>query len=114
MPTIGLLGDVMLGRAVGERMASVAPADLWSAALRERLARCDAVICNLECCISERGRRTTLIPGKPFFFRAPPQAVEALTAACVSAACLANNHALDYGPEALLDTLDLLRAAGIV
>ncbi len=114
MPTIGLLGDVMMGRAVGERLASVPAADLWSAALRELLARCDAVICNLECCISERGRRTTLIPGKPFFFRAPPQAVEALTAACVSAAGLANNHALDYGPEALLDTLDLLRAAGIV
>jgi poly-gamma-glutamate capsule biosynthesis protein CapA/YwtB (metallophosphatase superfamily) len=113
MPTIGLLGDVMLGRSVAERLDSVEPADLWSEGLRERLAGCDAVVCNLECCISERGRRTTLIPGKPFFFRAPPAAVDALRAAGVSAVGLANNHALDYGPDALLDTLRLLAAGGI-
>jgi poly-gamma-glutamate capsule biosynthesis protein CapA/YwtB (metallophosphatase superfamily) len=113
-PTIGLLGDVMLGRLVGERLAAGAgPAELWSPALRELLGGCDAVVCNLECCISERGRRTRAIRGKPFFFRAPPRAVSALEAACVSVAGLANNHALDFGPEALLDTLEHLRRARI-
>jgi poly-gamma-glutamate synthesis protein (capsule biosynthesis protein) len=112
-PTIGLLGDVMLGRLVGTRLAGADPAEVWSPALRQLLAGCDAVVCNLECCISDRGRRTGAIRGKPFFFRAPPKAVGALRAAGVSVAGLANNHALDFGPEALTDTLRHLREAGI-
>lgn len=89
------------------------PAGLWSPELRRLLLSCDAVICNLECCISERGRPTTRIPGKRFFFRAPPAATESLRAIGVTVAGLANNHALDFGPEALLDTLKHLHGAGI-
>jgi poly-gamma-glutamate synthesis protein (capsule biosynthesis protein) len=112
-PTVGLLGDVMLGRGVAERLAEVPPEEIWSAELRELFASCDLVICNLECCISERGTPTPLIPGKPFFFRAPPAAVESLAAIGAAAVSLANNHALDFGEGALLDTLELLREAGI-
>jgi poly-gamma-glutamate capsule biosynthesis protein CapA/YwtB (metallophosphatase superfamily) len=112
-PTIGLLGDVMLGRLVGERLATGTPALAWSPTLEHLLGECDAVVCNLECCISDRGRRTRAIRGKPFFFRAPPVAVRTLDAASVSVAGLANNHALDFGPDALLDTLDHLRRTGI-
>jgi poly-gamma-glutamate capsule biosynthesis protein CapA/YwtB (metallophosphatase superfamily) len=103
----------MLGRLVGERLAEAEPDEVWSRTLRDLLADCDAVVCNLECCISEGGRRTRAIPGKPFFFRAPPTAVDALAAAGVSVAGLANNHALDFGPEALADTLTHLARAGI-
>src|SRR5206468_9065995 len=52
-------------------------------------------------------------PGKPFHFRAPPHATELLTHLGVRCVTLANNHALDYGVEALLDTLGALDAAGI-
>jgi poly-gamma-glutamate synthesis protein (capsule biosynthesis protein) len=45
--------------------------------------------------------------------RAPPVAVEALHRLGVTAVTLANNHALDYGYDALLDTLDVLHEAGI-
>jgi poly-gamma-glutamate capsule biosynthesis protein CapA/YwtB (metallophosphatase superfamily) len=110
---IGLLGDVMLGRMVARRLAEEGPEGLWSDELLELCASCDVVVCNLECCVSERGRRTSRIPGKPFFFRAPPVALEVLAAAGVEAVSLANNHALDYGEEALADTLELLAAAGI-
>ncbi|MBD0280774.1 MAG: CapA family protein [Thermoleophilaceae bacterium] len=103
----------MLGRIVGDRLSQVEPAELWSDEVRKALAECDAVICNLECSISDRGERTRLIPGKPFFFRAPPTAVHALLAAGISVAGLANNHALDFGPEALTDTLGHLRRAEI-
>jgi poly-gamma-glutamate capsule biosynthesis protein CapA/YwtB (metallophosphatase superfamily) len=113
-PTIGLLGDVMLGRAVAQRLEEVAPERLWSDELLELCASCDAIVCNLECCISERGLPTARVRGKPFFFRAPPAAVDALGALGVSAVSLANNHALDYEEEALLDTLGHLAAAGIV
>jgi hypothetical protein len=52
-------------------------------------------------------------PGKPSFFRAPPRAVELLVLFGVDCVTLANNHALDYGVDALADMLDHLAAAGI-
>ena len=112
-PAIGLMGDVMLGRSVAERLADVPPAEVWSSEVRELCGSLDAVVCNLECCISDRGRRTTLIPDKPFFFRAPPSAVGSLRAVGITAVSLANNHALDYGPEAFEDTIELLDDGGI-
>jgi poly-gamma-glutamate capsule biosynthesis protein CapA/YwtB (metallophosphatase superfamily) len=112
-PTIALLGDVMLGRKVAERLGREPAAAVWSSELADLCRSCDAVVCNLECCISERGSRTRRIRGKPFFFRAPPSAVEALATAGVSAVTLANNHALDYEDLALVDTLGHLAAGSI-
>jgi poly-gamma-glutamate capsule biosynthesis protein CapA/YwtB (metallophosphatase superfamily) len=112
-PTIALLGDVMLGRKVAERLAGEPPDRVWSSELADLCRSCDAVVCNLECCVSERGRRTGRIHRKPFFFRAPPAATEALAAVGVSAVSLANNHALDFEDEALADTLEHLAAASI-
>jgi poly-gamma-glutamate synthesis protein (capsule biosynthesis protein) len=111
--TVGLMGDVMLGRAVAGQLQRQAPQSVWSDDVIEVCESCDAVLANLECCISERGTPTSRIPGKPFFFRAPPTAVDALRAAGVVAVSGANNHALDYETEALLDTLDYLEAAGL-
>ena len=112
-PAIGLLGDVMLGRSVATRLRKQTAAELWSEEMRSLCASLDLVICNLECCISARGERTRRIPGKPFFFRAPPAAVAALQELGVRAVSLANNHALDYKADALADTLELLADAGI-
>jgi poly-gamma-glutamate capsule biosynthesis protein CapA/YwtB (metallophosphatase superfamily) len=112
-PTIGLLGDVMLGRIVAERLDRGRPEHVWSDELAELCRSCDALVCNLECCISERGSRTTRVAHKPFFFRAPPAAVDALGAVGTVAVSLANNHALDYEEPALADTLEHLAAAGI-
>jgi poly-gamma-glutamate capsule biosynthesis protein CapA/YwtB (metallophosphatase superfamily) len=112
-PTIGLLGDVMLGRAVGEQLAEAPPEEVWAPEVRELCRSCDLVICNLECCISSRGDPTTRVHGKPFFFRAPPEAVRSLRAIDAGAVGLANNHALDYEAGALIETLELLGEAGI-
>jgi poly-gamma-glutamate capsule biosynthesis protein CapA/YwtB (metallophosphatase superfamily) len=112
-PTIGLLGDAMLGRNVADRLIRDPHARLWSEDMVGVCASCDVLFCNLECCISERGTRTARIPGKPFFFRGPPVAAEALTILGVDAVALANNHALDYETEALADTLEHLSRAGI-
>ena len=76
------------------------------------IAEADACVLNLECCVSSRGAPFP-DPDKPFFFRAPPVAAERLAALGVDAVTLANNHALDYGPDALLDTLEHLAAAGV-
>jgi Bacterial capsule synthesis protein PGA_cap len=116
MPTIGLLGDVMLGRGVGDALgARLAnrPGAVWSEELRALCTSLDLMVCNLECCLSDRGQPTGRIGGKPFFFRGPPHAVESLNAIGVRAVSLANNHALDFETLGLLDTLDHLAAASI-
>ena len=103
----------MLGRGVAERISSGQPEEVWSPPVRDLCAECDLVVANLECCISARGEPTERLPGKPFFFRGPPEAIRALEAIGVDAVGLANNHALDYETEALLDTLELLAGADI-
>jgi len=109
---LALAGDTMLGRGVARALAAGPPARLVAPEVAELMRTADLVVVNLECCVSDRGRRWDA-PGKPFFFRAPPSAVELLALLGVGCVTLANNHALDYGPEALLDTLDHLAGAGI-
>lgn len=111
--TLALAGDTMLGRGVAERLGHDPGAPLFSREVSEVIAEADAFVLNLECCISRRGSRFPE-PNKPFFFRAPPVAAERLAELGVDAVTLANNHALDYGADALLDTLAHLDAVGIV
>jgi len=99
----------MLGRAVARKLGREPPESLVDPALAELTRAADLVVLNLECCISERGEP---VP-KVFNFRAPPAAVETLLHLGVDCVTLANNHALDFGPDALLDTFEHLRAAGI-
>jgi poly-gamma-glutamate capsule biosynthesis protein CapA/YwtB (metallophosphatase superfamily) len=110
--TVALAGDTMLGRGVARALATTPPEALVAPEVRATLGQADLVVLNLECCISERGRRWAA-PGKPFFFRAPPRAVELLVLLGTDCVTLANNHALDYGVDALADTLEQLAAAGI-
>jgi poly-gamma-glutamate capsule biosynthesis protein CapA/YwtB (metallophosphatase superfamily) len=107
---LALAGDTMLGRQVAERLREAGPESLFAPELVEAARDADLLIVNLECCISERGAPA---PHRVFHFRAPPVAAEALAHLGVDCVTLANNHALDYGPEALIDTLGHLRAAGI-
>jgi poly-gamma-glutamate capsule biosynthesis protein CapA/YwtB (metallophosphatase superfamily) len=110
--TIALAGDTMLGRGVGDKIAAAGPYDLFDDEVRQAFAGADLRVLNLECCVSGRGR-PWLAPGRPFHFRAPPEAVHALTELGVDCVTLANNHALDFGTEALADTLSHLSRAGI-
>ncbi len=73
------------------------------------LGSADFSLVNVEMAISDRGEPHW----KEFVFRAPPSAAERIAAGGVSVANLANNHANDYGPDALTDTIDLLEAAGV-
>ena len=114
---IGFVGDVMLGRNVDDRWSrsttpesTVDPAGVWGSTL-DSLQALDGLVLNLECCLSARGERR---PGRTYYFRADPEwAIPALEAANTAFASLANNHLLDYGPTALLDTVGHLSRAGI-
>lgn len=110
--TVALAGDTMLGRGVAEVLRRMPPEDIVSPTVVEALRTADLTILNLECCVSTGGRPWP-DPGKPFFFRAPPVAVRLLSHLGVDAVTLANNHALDFGAEALLDTLGHLADAGV-
>lgn len=110
MTTLALAGDTMLGRMVGEHLAAHPARSMFGAELLEVLASADGTVLNLECCISDRGEPW---PGRVFHFRAPPAAVDVLTLLGVRCVTMANNHAMDYGEQALLDTLDHLQRAGI-
>ena len=109
---LALAGDTMLGRKVAEAIARRGVHDLVAEEVVAVAREADLFVLNCECCISDRGARWP-DPGKPFFFRAPPQAVSLLTRLGVDCVTLANNHALDYGRDALLDTLAYLRENGI-
>lgn len=73
--------------------------------------RADVSFFNLELPLSVGGEA---VRGKPICFRGPPEMVDGIAEAGVPCANLANNHVLDYGVDAMLDTLDLLdrRAIG--
>src|ERR671936_2613361 len=102
----------MLGRKVAEAIGSHGPDSVVADDVVAVAHEADLLVLNLECCISDRGERWP-DPGKPFFFRAPPVATDVLRRLGVDCVTLANNHALDFGAEALLDTLAHLDAAGI-
>ena len=111
---IALTGDVMLGRLVDDEVIQntfLPPATVWSDVL-PLLLESDLRLVNLECVISQIGQKWRP-EQKAFHFRASPRAIEVLQAARIDAVTLANNHILDYGPEALLECLTFLDGAGI-
>ena len=104
---IGLTGDVMLGRLVDEHQRDRPVTAVWGDLL-DHLEDLDALLVNLECCLSSGGRRWRRTR-QAFHFRAhPDRAVPALQRAGVDCCALANNHVLDFEEEALRDTLDHL------
>jgi poly-gamma-glutamate synthesis protein (capsule biosynthesis protein) len=108
---IGFTGDVMLGRNVDRRQRRRSVDAVWGDLLG-RLRGLDGLVINLECALSTRGSEWTETY-RPFHFRADPDwAVPALDRAGVDCCALANNHVLDYGVDALDDTLDALDAGG--
>lgn len=109
---LALAGDTMLGRKVAERLAVVPPTSLVAQEVAAVAHEADLLMVNLECAISDRGTRWP-DPFKPFFFRAPPIAVDVLRHLGVGCVTLANNHALDFGTVALMDTFRHLADAGI-
>lgn len=105
------VGDINLGRKAGQillRGDTLYP----FAAVRDTFARFDLVFGNLECPVSEQGGETEH-PRNNIIFTAPPVAAWSLHRAGVTVVSTANNHALDYGPAAVGETLDWLDSVGV-
>jgi poly-gamma-glutamate capsule biosynthesis protein CapA/YwtB (metallophosphatase superfamily) len=73
------------------------------------LGSSDLAMVNLETSITTRG---TAQP-KQFHFRAPASAFEAVASGGIDAVTMANNHAADYGPVGLADTLSAIAQSPI-
>jgi poly-gamma-glutamate capsule biosynthesis protein CapA/YwtB (metallophosphatase superfamily) len=99
--TLTFVGDILLDGYVGNQISKhgvnypfekVAP----------HLRKADMTIANLETSVSTRG---TPEKDKTFVFRSKPSALNGLVYSGIDAVSVANNHILDYGKEAMLDTL---------
>ena len=78
--------------------------------IQQEMINADMTMINNEFPFSTRGEKA---PDKQFTFRVDPSYVSALLDMGVDVASLANNHALDFGPDALIDTFTTLDDAGI-
>jgi poly-gamma-glutamate synthesis protein (capsule biosynthesis protein) len=102
---IAVAGDIHFEGPLAPRLRSPATA-LTSATTA--LAAADVAIVNLETSVGSGGRPE---PGKRFTFSAGPEAFEALAAAGIDVASMANNHALDHGRARIGSTLRAAAAA---
>lgn len=98
-------GDIMLDGGPGHAVEG--GGDPFAACL-PLLLDGDFTIGNLECVLGDEGRQVL----KPYTFRAAKDAARVL-APVFSAVSVANNHALDFGPEGLVGMLAELRAIGV-
>jgi len=78
--------------------------------VRNALAATDIALANLESPIAATGSEYR---GKKYRFRAEPQVAHAIRAAGFNLVTLANNHSMDFGGEALIETLRHLSNNGI-
>ena len=94
------VGDILLDGFVGDQIdqfgvnypfVNVAPV----------LTKADMSFANLETPVSTRGNPAS----KMFVFRSEPKTLKGLVYAGIDGVSLANNHILDYGPTAMLDTV---------
>ncbi len=103
------VGDILLCRTVEERMNQYGVGFPF-AVTGELLRSADIVVGNLECPLSIWGEPID----KRFLFRAHPRNLAALSWAGVDIVSLANNHLLDFGEEAMKETLKRLKDSGIL
>lgn len=105
------MGDVMLDRHVGKHIQEK-PEDFRFDALRTVLRNHDLVFLNLENPVGRKGTPDR-IQDPHVTFRCRPESLQVLKNLGVAVVSLGNNHMLDYGEEALVETLEHLDAAGI-
>jgi poly-gamma-glutamate synthesis protein (capsule biosynthesis protein) len=79
-------------------------------AYRQEIADADIFFVNEEFPFSDRG---TQAADKQYTFRLPPEKVSIFQEIGIDGVTLANNHALDFGTDALLDSCATLDSAGI-
>ncbi len=111
LPTIRLaaVGDINFDRSPAYIMQTTGDLSYPLSLVKPVFDQADYTVANLETALGDVGEPAAKI----YPFRSPPESAEALALGSVDLVSLANNHAQDYGPEALLQGIDLLHAAGV-
>ena len=106
---IAFLGDFLPAGSADPVIARYGYSRLFDG-VRPIISDVDTVILNLETPLSTRGKA---VKNKAYTFRGSPKTAEAMAREKVKAVWLANNHILDFGTDALYDTIRHLEGAGI-
>ncbi|MFY0545051.1 CapA family protein [Brevibacillus sp. H7] len=102
--TIAITGDILLDKSVGRQIDRYG-VDYPFQKTAELLRKADLTVGNLETSVSTRGKPEQ----KEYAYRSKPQTLQGLVNAGFDVVNLANNHTLDYGVEALFDTMEHLQ-----
>lgn len=103
-------GDVYIGNYVSSVYETSGVEGVLSEYLLEQLQTANLAMVNQEFPFSTRGMP---MENKQYTFRVDPSKVQLFEDMGLDIVSLANNHALDYGTDALLDSMDTLTQAGI-
>jgi len=105
---VTVVGDIMMGRDVGDLLAAHGDLGAPLRPLQRRLARADLTIGNLESTLSSDG-----VPQQDDSFVADPDVLHPLHGAGFDVLSLANNHTGDFGERAFRQTLRRVDASTI-
>lgn len=103
--TLAFVGDIHAEQSLADRL--VADPDGFVGPFSSVLQEADLAVGNLEAALTDAGARVD----KDLAYRAPPSILDALAAGGIDVVGVANDHAIDFGPEGLAETL-ALKAAG--
>jgi len=107
--TLAAVGDITFGEQVGPTLGRLGGRYPWTS-VAPLLSRADVTTGNLETSVSARGTPSP----KEYTFRGAPWMLRPVHSfAGFDVLTLANNHAVDYGRAALLDTIHAVQAAGM-
>lgn len=104
-------GDVLIAEALEKRYDTEGITAVVSEEVLAAMQSADIMMVNNEFQFSTRGEP---MEDKQFTFQTDPKYVQVLLDLGVDIVSLANNHSLDFGQDALLDTMATLDEAGIL
>ena len=109
-------GNTVLVYAVGDvsprRIDYGEPPESLFAKVADKIKEADISLCQLECSLSTKGglQYRSYVT---WYGRTHPDNVKSLNHAGFTLVTHATNHSFDYGPESLLETIEVLQRAGI-
>ncbi len=104
-------GDIYLSDYVTQAYQNSGIAGVLDAGYRQQIANADVFFANEEFPFSDRGEA---IDDKEYTYRVPTLYISVFRDLGLDGVTIGNNHVLDYGADALLDTCALLDSAGIL
>jgi poly-gamma-glutamate synthesis protein (capsule biosynthesis protein) len=104
-------GDIMLTRGTKKYIRNFG-VDYPFVNIRDEIIKHDIAFANLESSVSTRGSIYSPFE-KGIYFKADPEVIEGLKFAGFDIVSLANNHILDWGIDAVIDTMELLDKSGL-